>query len=49
MLTANQRKKFVKRFLKKDSGLTFSDEEIYDSLYDIIITEIESKKHKFKK
>lgn len=41
--------RFVKRSLKKDSGLTFSEEEVYDSLHEIIITEIESKKPRFKK
>lgn len=41
--------KFIKKSLKKDSNLNFTEEEIFDSIHDVIITEIESKKPKFKK
>lgn len=41
--------KFLKRSLKKDAGLNFSEEEILDSIHEIIITPIDSKKPKFKK
>ena len=41
--------KFMKRSLKKDAALNFSEEEIFNSIHEIIITEIDSKKPRFKK
>ncbi len=41
--------KFLKRSLKKDAGLNFSEEDIFDSIHDIIIHPVESKKPRFKK
>lgn len=48
-LYSNDVIKFLKRSLKKDASLNFSEEEILDSIHQIIITPIESKKPKYKK
>ena len=41
--------RFLKRSLKRDAGLNFTEEEILDSIHEIIITKIESQKPRLKK
>lgn len=41
--------KLMKRLLKKEVGINFSEEEIYDALHDIVTTQIEIDKPKMKK
>lgn len=41
--------KFLKRSLKRDAKLKFSEEDIFESIHEIIINPIKSKKPKFKK
>lgn len=41
--------KFLKRSLKRDAKLNFSEENIFESVHEIIINPIQSKKPKFKK
>lgn len=41
--------RFLKRSLKRDAKLNFSEERIFDSIHEIIINPIESRKPKFTK
>ncbi len=47
LLYATEVVRFLKRTLKKQAGLNFSEEDIFDSVHQIIITKISSSKPKF--
>jgi len=46
LLYATEVVRFLKRTLKKQAGLNFSEEDIFDSIHQIIITKIQSTKPK---
>ena len=39
--------KLMKRMLKKDTGLNFSEDDIFDSIHNIIVTKIDTSKPRF--